>query len=107
MAVCDANYCFTMIDIGGYGKDNDASIFNESKISKGFEDNLLSVLNAEEVGGSLMPFVLISDDIFAMKPWLMKAYPGKELNEDQRIYNFGHCQALRTIENTFGIMSAK
>ena len=26
MAVCDANYCFTIIDVGGFERDNDASI---------------------------------------------------------------------------------
>ena len=29
MAIYDAKYCFTMVDIGSYGRDNDASIFSE------------------------------------------------------------------------------
>lgn len=30
MAMCDAQYCFTLVDIGHYGRDNDANIFNNS-----------------------------------------------------------------------------
>ena len=37
MAVCNANYCFTMIDVGGFGKDNDTSILNESEFGQAFE----------------------------------------------------------------------
>ena len=81
--------------------------FNESQIAKGFENNLLSMPNAEKVGGSLMPFVLVADDTFALKPWLMKTYCDEEPSEYQRIYNYLHCRAHRTIENTFGNMSAK
>ncbi|XP_046864368.1 putative nuclease HARBI1 [Xenia sp. Carnegie-2017] len=28
LAICDAKYCFTMVNIGSFGKDNDANIFN-------------------------------------------------------------------------------
>ena len=40
MAMCDANYCFTVVDVGSYGKDDDASTFNESQIGKGFANDL-------------------------------------------------------------------
>ena len=34
MAVCDANYCFTMIDVGGFVQDNDASVLNVSEFGQ-------------------------------------------------------------------------
>ena len=37
MAVCDANYCLTMIDVGSFRRDNDASILNESEFGQVFE----------------------------------------------------------------------
>ena len=77
-----------MIDIGGYGRDNDASIFHESELGQAFEkhQSKLNVPEAELVAGFLLPYVLEGDDIFALKAWLMKPYPGKRLFECQRIY---------------------
>ena len=54
-----------------------------------------------------LPFVLIGDDIFPQKSWLMKPFPGKGLAEHQRVYNYRLSRARRTIENAFGILSAK
>ena len=36
LAICDAKYFFTMVDIGAYGKDNDAAILNASTFDRTF-----------------------------------------------------------------------
>ena len=36
MAICDSKYCFTFVDIGGYGRNNDAAIFSQSELYKAF-----------------------------------------------------------------------
>ena len=43
LAICDAKYCFTLVDIGSYGRDNDGSIFNESKMGEAFKNNLFTL----------------------------------------------------------------
>ena len=87
MAVCDANYCFTMIDVGGFGRDNDASILNESEFRQAFEkyQSELNIPSPELVENLMLPYVLLGDDIFGLRTWLMKPYPGKCLLEDRRI----------------------
>ena len=110
MAVCDANYCcFTMIDVGGFWRDNDASILNESEFGQVFEkyQSELNISSPELVENLMLPYVMLGDHIFGLKTWLMKPYPGKCLLEDKPIYNYRHSRARRTIENSFGTLSAK
>ena len=34
LAICDANYCFVLVDIGQFGSNNDSSVFANSSIRK-------------------------------------------------------------------------
>ena len=43
MVICDANYCFTLFDLGQYGSNNDSGILVNSKMGDLFETNSLNV----------------------------------------------------------------
>ncbi|CAB4007448.1 Hypothetical predicted protein [Paramuricea clavata] len=60
-----------------------------------------------KVGTRCPPYVLVGDDIFPLKEWLMKPYLGKNLTEPERVFNYRLSRARRTIENAFGIPAAK
>lgn len=107
MACCDANYCFTFVDIGSYGRDNDASIFNETSLYRYFENKINKIPSPQIIDGYRLPYVLISDEIFPLKPWLMKPFPGRGLSEAEAVYNYRLSRARRTIENAFGVLSAQ
>ena len=109
LAVCDAKYCFTFVDIGDYGSLNDASILSETAFGQAFENSPtnFNVPCPTLHGTETLPYVLIGDDIFPLKPWLMKPFPGKGLSEPQKVYNYRLSRGRRTIENTFGILAAR
>lgn len=110
MALCDSQYRFTYVSIGSFGRDNDASIFSKSDLFKLFEDNTANVPSPDHVSAGdtePTPYYLIGDEIFALKTWLMKPYPGRGLNTEERVFNYRLSRARRTIENAFGILSAR
>ena len=45
MAVADASYMFTFIDIGDFGRQNDSGIFNNSPFGEALNIGLLNVLH--------------------------------------------------------------
>ena len=107
LAPCDAKYCLTMVDIGSFGKDNDANIYNQSVIRKGFATGAFHIPESEIVHGHELAYVIVSDEIFALKTYLMKQYPGNALTESRRVFNYRLSRSRRVIENTFGILSAR
>ena len=75
-----------------------------------FEMNSVNVPQSREINTSTgnVPYFLVEDEIFPLKTWLMRPYPGSNLsNEENKIYNYRHSRARRVIENTFGILSSR
>ena len=93
MALCDANYCFTLFDLGQYGSNNDSGILANSEMGKMFEENQLNVppdCKLSEDDEHSLPHFLLGDEIFPLKKWLMRPYPAKNAIEEERIYNYRH-----------------
>ena len=108
LAVCDAKYCFTLVDTGAYGGDNDANILANSKFGEAFDRNptSLNLPKLDLVGDVMLPYVLTGDSIFPLKSWLIKPFSGK-ICEEKRVFNYRLSRARGTIENAFGILAAK
>lgn len=110
LAVADADYCFTYVDVGSYGRENDASIFASST----FGTRLASGnLNLPVEGHGNLSHVFIGDEAFQLREAVMRPYPasmghvaGAEQHK-RRVYNYRHCRARRVVENAFGILVTK
>lgn len=110
MAICNANYLFTYVDIGAYGRRSDGGIFKECQFGKKFEQKKMNVPNAEAIfeNGPTLPFCLVGDEAFPLKEYLLRPYPGKGgLTKEKNVFNYRLSHARRMIENTFGIIASQ
>jgi hypothetical protein len=109
MAVCDAHYCFTLLDIGNYGRHSDGGVLSHSSFGQAMETGKLAIPDLEVLPGTTftLPYVFVGDAAFPLRTYMMRPYPGRFLAEDLQIFNYRLSRARRVIENTFGIMAAK
>ena len=84
MAICQARYRFTYVDIGSYGPDNDAAIFGSTSLFSDFDSDQVPLPQPRDRNGTCIPYYLV-DDIFPLKNWLMKPFSGAGLSEPQSV----------------------
>ena len=108
LAIFDAKYYFTFVNFRQYGSANDISIFRNSGLYKAFNKNKFNVPAPTEAEGfeDPLPYFLLGDEIFSLKTWLMRSFPGS-LDDSQKIFHYRLSSARRTIENAFGILVAR
>ena len=79
LAVCDARYCFILVDVGEDGSNNDSGISRNSKMGSRFVNGEMSIPESEKIPGVdlELPYFLVGDEIFPVQTWLMRPYSGK------------------------------
>ncbi|XP_071559875.1 putative nuclease HARBI1 isoform X1 [Temnothorax nylanderi] len=110
MAICDAHYRFTWLDIGDYGSLNDAGIWSNTEMSTALENNTVSLPPELYLPHTniAVPFALVGDEGFPLKKYLMRPYARRNLvDNQQRIFNYRLSRVRRIIENAFGILVAR
>ncbi|XP_047115635.1 protein ALP1-like [Schistocerca piceifrons] len=109
LALVDPCYNFIAIDVGAYGKNSDGGILVNSNLGKSLENNTLSVPKSKTLPGTdvELPMVIVGDEAFPLKTYLMRPYPGTNLTNDKAIFNYRLSRARRISENAFGILQQK
>lgn len=109
MAMCDAEYKFTYIDVGRNGRVSDGGVFNQCSLATALQNNQLNLPEPKPLPGrrDTVPFVILADDAFTLQPHIMKPFPGRDHELSKRVHNYRLSRGRRSIENSFGIMSAR
>ena len=109
LALVDSDYKFMYVDVGAQGRASDASVWDQCNLRGYLEGNRLDVPPPATLPFSQIksPYVIVGDDAFPLKTYLMKPYPGKNLTAEQQIFNYRLSRARRFSENAFGILAAK
>jgi hypothetical protein len=92
LAVVDANYKFTIIDLGGYCKSIDGGLLTKSILGKSLEANTLNTSSSKPPPNNEEPppFVKVDDEAFPLKKYFLRPYPGVSARNDEskQIYNY-------------------
>lgn len=109
MGVADAEKKFMVIDVGALGKQSDGGIFASTELYRRLEEKQFNMPPEIILPGTTIsvPPVLIGDEAFPLKPYLMRPYPAKNLTPDKEQFNTNLSCARKTIECAFGILCAK
>ncbi|XP_016972800.1 protein ALP1-like [Drosophila rhopaloa] len=107
MAICDAHYRFTYIVVGALGSEGDINAFTHSDLGEQLLLDELPFPKDKVINGHCTPYYIVGDDAFPLHKRLMKPYSGNDLDRKERIFNYRLSRARRSIENAFGILSAR
>lgn len=109
LALVDADYKFIWANIGAEGSQSDCGIYNRSTLEPALREDRLGFPRPCPIphDDKDIPYFLVGDDAFPLRPWMVKPYSAKFLTHDQRIFNYRCSRARRVVENAFGILAAR
>jgi hypothetical protein len=109
LGVADANCCFTLIDVGAHGCENDSSVFSNSSFGKAFRSGDLNIPPMRNIPGAniIITLYLVGDEAYHLKPDLMRPFPRRELDFGKTIFSGQLSSTRRTIECSFGLLTKK
>ena len=100
LALVDADYRFN-------GCCSDPQIFNGCQLMQNIMDGTIGFPDADLLPGDDrdMPYLIVADDAFALRTWLMKPISGRKLNDQHCIFSYRLSRARRVVENAFRILA--
>jgi len=107
--VADSESKFIFKDKRSYGKQSDGGIFSASTLYYFLEDFESTLPKTVSFEGSAaeMPFVILGDEAYPLKTYLMKPLVRKVLSCEEHDFNYRLSRARRCVECAFGILTAK
>ena len=90
MAVVDAVYKFSVVDIGQYGSSSDGGVWKNSIMGQKLDSDISVLPGYSTISGTdiSLPHVLVGDEAFQLRPNFMRPFPAAGLTFTQRIFNY-------------------
>ena len=76
------------MDVGCNGRISDGGAYRNSLLSVALENIKLGIPPPRYVGGSALPCVIVADDAFPLKTYLMMPYPFRVVPFEKRVTNY-------------------
>ena len=107
LAVVDAAYKFIYVSVGCNGRISDGGVLRNSNLYHHLEENKLNIPGPATLPGTQtkFPHILLADDAFPLKEYILKPYSQIGLTKKRRIFNYRLNRARRVVENAFGILA--
>ena len=102
LVLVDADYKFLYVDVGCNGRIRDGGDFRNSSLSNALTLNTLNIALSDSES---LPYVVVADDTFPLKTYMMKPYAFKNLCTEKRVFIYHLSRARRVVENAFGILA--
>ena len=90
LALVDANMKFLYVDVGAPGHCSDAGLWGKCDLKKLIEEDTLQIPKDRVFPESdkSSPMVIVGDDAFPLKTYLMKPWPGSTVGDEEKtIFN--------------------
>lgn len=109
LALVNAHYQFTYVNVGVNGRVSDGGVFRESDLAKYINDprNPLNMPKDKPLPSmnQSVPYIILADAAFPLQNHILKPYPSRNLSHDEQIFNYRLSRGRRVVENAFGILA--
>jgi hypothetical protein len=82
VAVADAGYCFTSVEVGACGSSSDLMCLKHRYFGKLLESNKLNIPDprvlSRDAEGLSMPFVVVGDEAFGLSEHVLRPHRNKK-----------------------------
>ena len=97
------------VDVGTNGRANDSGVLGRSHVTRLIENGNLNIPPPQPLTGrhADVPFVIVGDEAFPLKEYLVKPYPNRKLDQDKKKNYYRLSRARRIVENVFGILASR
>ncbi|CAN7946872.1 unnamed protein product, partial [Ixodes pacificus] len=106
MALVDADLKFLYADVGRNGRMNDSGVWAATSLRAHIDRGSAGFPEPAQLPNSskVAPFVIIGDEGFGLKPYLLRPFPAAELKDPETMFNYRLSRGRRIVENSFGIL---